>query len=49
MLAIYLVVLGALVFLPFGRGMDLGDRLIWSRSPRLIEPSNWGRGRRPSG
>lgn len=27
MLAIYLVVLGALVFLPFGRGMDLGDRL----------------------
>ena len=27
MLAIYLVVLGTLVFLPFGRGMDLGDRL----------------------
>jgi glycopeptide antibiotics resistance protein len=23
----YLLVLGALVFLPFGRGMDLGDRL----------------------
>lgn len=27
MLAIYLLVLGTLVFLPFGRGMDLGDRL----------------------
>lgn len=27
MLAIYLVVLGTLVFLPFGHGMDLGDRL----------------------
>lgn len=25
--ALYLVVLGTLVFLPFGRGMDLGDRL----------------------
>lgn len=25
--AVYLIVLAALVFLPFGRGMDLGDRL----------------------
>lgn len=25
--AVHLLVLGALVFLPFGRGMDLGDRL----------------------
>jgi glycopeptide antibiotics resistance protein len=27
LLAAYLLVLGLLVFLPFGRGMDLGDRL----------------------
>src|SRR5688572_14226088 len=27
LLGTYLAVLGALVFLPFGRGMDLGDRI----------------------
>jgi glycopeptide antibiotics resistance protein len=27
LLAAYLLTLGALVFLPFGRGMDLGDRI----------------------
>src|SRR5688572_33215462 len=27
LLVVYLLVLGFLVFLPFGRGMDLGDRL----------------------